>query len=149
MHFDLYDPVAAAGLTPAALYVKAEPPLAVSLGLGVGRRRKQVPDQIEHARIRCRVGPGRPADGRLVDGDDLIQLAHAVDAAVSSGNGPGPVQLLCQGLIQYLIDQRALSRAGHACYTGHHSQGDIHIHIFQVILPGAPHLQPACGLPPL
>ena len=60
MHFDLYDPVAAAGLTPAALYVKAEPALAVSLGLGVGRRRKQVPDQIEHARIRCRVGPGRP-----------------------------------------------------------------------------------------
>ena len=91
VHLDLDDPVSAAGLAPAALDVKAEPALGIASGLGVRRRGEQVPDQVKHPRIGRRIGAGRPPDGGLVDGDDLIQLFHPVDSIMLSRNSSGPV----------------------------------------------------------
>ncbi len=99
MHLDLDDPVAAAGLAPAALNIKAEPALGVASGLGVGGGGEQVSDQVEDAGVGGRVGPRRPSDRGLVDGDDLIQLLRSLQALELTRDGPGPVQLFRQGLV--------------------------------------------------
>ena len=104
MHLDLDDTVSGAGLAAAALYIETEAPLLIALALGVCRRREQIPDLIEDSGIGGRIGTGRPSNGRLVDGDHLIQLLHTDDFLITARNGSGPVQLSGQCLIQNLID---------------------------------------------
>ncbi len=47
MHLDLDDSVTTARFTASALYIEAESSLAVTLGLCVRRRSKQIADQIK------------------------------------------------------------------------------------------------------
>ena len=91
MHFNLDDAVSAARFAPSALYVEAEPSLAIPLCLGVRGRCEQVPYEVEYACVGSRVGPGSTPDGRLVDVDNLIQLLHALDALVPARYGSGSV----------------------------------------------------------
>ena len=122
MHLDLDNAVAAAGFTPAALYIKAETSLGIALCFGVGSGRKQIADQIEHPRISCRIRPGRSSDRGLIDGYDFIKQFYSFNSLVFSRNCSGAVQFLGQGFIQNLIHQRALARTGHSGHTGHHAQ---------------------------
>ena len=149
MHLDLDNTVAAARLAASALDVEAETALAVTLGLGVRGGGEQVPDQVEHARVGGRVGPGGAPDGGLVDGDDLVQLFHALDALVPAGNGSGPVQLPGQGLVENLVNQRTLAGAGNAGDAGHHAQREVHVNVLQVVLRSPLHRNPTAGLTPL
>ena len=149
VHLDLDDAVAAAGLAASAFFVEAEASLVVAFGLGVGGGREQVADQIKRACVGGRVGAGRASDGRLVDGDDLVKLFHAFDGAVFARNGSGAVQLLRQRLVENLVDQGALSRAGDSGDAGHHAQREFYVNIFQIVLRGAAHGQPAGGFPAL
>ena len=129
MHLNLDDAVSAARFTPAALYVKAEPSLAVPLCLGVRSGGEQVPYEVEYACVGSRVGPGSTPDGRLVDVDNLIQLLHALDALVPARYGSGPVQLPCQGFINDFIHKGTFAGTGHAGHTCHDSQGNVHIDV--------------------
>ena len=149
MHLDFDDTVAAARLAASALHVEAETALAVALCLGVRGGGEQVPDQVEHTRVGSRIGPGSAPDGRLVDGDDLVQLFHSLDALVPAGNGPGPVQLPGQGLVENLVDQGTLAGAGNAGNAGHHAQREVHVDVLQVVLRSALHRNPATGFTPL
>ena len=142
MHLDLQDAVPAAGLAAAALHVETEPALLVASGLGVRRGREKIPDQVEDAGIRGRIGPGRPPDGRLVDGDHLVQLLHPLDILVLPGDGPGPVQFPCQPLVHDLIDQGTLAGTGDSGNAGHDPKRDLHVNILQVVFPGPGHLKP-------
>ncbi len=47
--------------------------------------------------------------------------------------GPGMVESAQKGLIQHLVDKAGLSRAGDAGDHGQGSQGDVHVHIFEVV----------------
>ena len=145
MHLDLDDPIAAASLAAAALYIKAEPALIVPLGLGVRSGGEQVPDQVKYPGVGSRIGPGGAADGGLVDGNDLIQLLRPLDGLVLSGDGTGPVQLLGQGLVEDLVNQGAFSGAGHAGNAGHHPQWEGNIDILQIVLRRSLNRNPACG----
>ena len=141
VHFDLHKAVAAAGFAPAALDVEAEPsrPIAPDLRLVGGR--EQVPDIVEQPRVGGGVASGSPADGALVDVDDLVQILHAVNAVTEAGTGTGMVQRGKQGLVQNFIDQTGFSRAGHAGDADEGSQRNLHIHIFQIVLPCAANTQ--------
>ena len=51
--------------------------------------------------------------------------------------------------VEYLIGQRALSRARHTSDTGHDTKRYLHINIFQVILPGSSYRDISAWLAPL
>ena len=55
MHLNLDNSVAAAGLTPAAFYIKTEAPLIISLCLCIRGRCKQIPDHVKHTCIGSRI----------------------------------------------------------------------------------------------
>ena len=80
VHLDLHDAVARTGLAAPALDVKAEASLLIAARLRIRRRRKEVSNQIEDARIGCGIGTRRSADRGLVDCDDLVELAVPLDA---------------------------------------------------------------------
>jgi len=109
MHLNLDDPVAGAGLTASALYVKAKTSLAVSPGFGVTGRGKQIADQIKYSCVGGRIRSGSASNWRLVNGNNLVQLFRAFYTLMLSRYGSRPVQLFRQGFIQNLIYKRTLS----------------------------------------
>ena len=141
VHLDFHQAVAAAGFTPAALDVEAEPSRPVAPDFRLVGGREQIPDIVEQPCVSGGVAPGGSADGALVDVDDLVQIRHAVDAVAEAGTGTGMVQRGKQGLVQNFIDQTGLSRTGHAGDADEGSQRNVHIHIFQIVLPRAANAQ--------
>src|SRR5205085_2543998 len=76
------DALALARLAPAALDVEAETRCAVAAQLGLAGLGEQFADVIEDADVGGRVAARRPADGRLIDLDDLVDLAGADQSIV-------------------------------------------------------------------
>src|SRR5882724_3706356 len=77
VHLDLDDAVALAGLATAAFDVEGEAPgLVAALGR-FGELGEPVADRRERAGVGRRVGARRTADRRLVDVDDLVEMADA------------------------------------------------------------------------
>src|SRR5207248_9865694 len=74
VHLDLYEAVALARLAPAALDVEGEAAGLVAARLAFGQAGEPVTDLGEGAGVRRGVAPGRAADRRLVDVDDLVEL---------------------------------------------------------------------------
>ena len=145
MHFDFHQTVAAAGLAPAALDIEGKPAGGIAPHLGICRRGKQIPDIVKEPCIGGRVGAGCSADGALVNVDDLVQIFHPLHTAAGTGAGVGVVQFGQKGLIQHLVYQAGLAGAGNAGNASQCSQRDLHIHIFQVVLAGAPDSQHISG----
>ena len=141
VHLDLDEPVAGTGLAPAAPGVEGEASRAIAPAFGVGGGGKQVPDIVEQAGIGGGVGAGRAANGGLVDVDDLVQKLLPLDAVVLPSPGLGPVQISSQLLKQDLVDQGGFARSGYPGNTGKGTQGKLHIHAPQVVLPGPKYLQ--------
>ena len=134
VHLDLDLAVAAADLAAAALDVEREAARLVAarprlLGLGV-----QVADLVEQPDVGRRVRPRRAADRRLVDADDLVQVLEAADALVRAGPHPRAVQLVRDRLVEDLVDQRRLARAGHAGDGAEDAQRHLHVDRLQVVL---------------
>ena len=77
MHFNLYQPVAAAGLAAAALDIEGEPAGFVAAQPGVLGGGKKLANIRKQPRIGGRIRPGRTPDGALVDINDLIQIFQA------------------------------------------------------------------------
>ena len=143
VHLDLDLPVAAADLAAPALDVEAEAARLVAprsrlLGLG-----EEVADHVEQARVGGRVRARRPADRRLVDGDDLVQLLEAVHRPVGAGALAGPMQPVGDGLEEDVVDQRRLARAGDTRHAGKDTQRHVHVDVAQVVLGGADDLDVA------
>ena len=82
VHLDLDLPVPRARLAPPALDVEGEAPRQITARPGLGCPRHQLADGIEDVGVRRRVRARRPSDGRLVDGDDLVDLEHPLDPRV-------------------------------------------------------------------
>ena len=141
MHLDLQHAVTGAGLAPAAPDVEGEPPRAVAPAFGLLGGGKQVPDVVEQPGVGGGVGPGRPADGALVDVHHLVQMLDALDPVTLAGVDLHPVQLHPQALEQDLIHQGALAAAGHAGHHGERPQGELHVDVAQVVLRRADDLQ--------
>src|SRR5690606_32333427 len=116
------------------LHVEGEPAGLVAALAGLRGAREQVADVREDARVRSRVGPGRAADGALVDLDDLVYVLDAGDPLVSSGRGLGAVQRLRQRRPEDGVDEGRLAgprRAGHA---GERAERDADVDVLEVVL---------------
>ncbi len=75
VHADLLDAGALARFASPARDVEREAPLSEPPRARLRQRREQVADDVGEAGVRRRVGPGRPADRRLVHVDDLADPA--------------------------------------------------------------------------
>ncbi len=143
VHFDADDAVAGARLAAPALHVEREAVALVAARLCVGRGGEHVADEIEQAGIGGGVRARRASDGRLVDGDNLVQLLHAVDAVMRGGALLGAVQRARKRFIQNFINQRRFAAAGQAGDAGNHAQRDFHAYVAQVVGARAAHGEPA------
>ncbi len=133
-HADLDDAIALAGLAAPALDVEGEAALGISAHFGVVCHGEKIPDMVEHAGIRRRVGSGRAADGGLIDVDDLIDMLQPQNLLVFARAVFGAVQLPGRRLVENLVDQRGFTAAGYAGYRGNQPDGELDVDIFQVIL---------------
>ena len=134
MHFDLQKAVAGAGLAPSAANVEGEPARAVAAERGILRRGENIADIIKEAGIRCGVAPRRAADGRLVDGDDLIDIFKTVHACALAGAGLRAHLFGGKRFIQYLVHERGLARAGHTGHADKLAEREADVDIFKIVL---------------
>jgi hypothetical protein len=109
VHLDLDLPVAAADLAAAALDVEREPARLVAagarlLGLGV-----EVANLVEEPDVGGRVRPWGTPDRGLVDGDDLVEVLEALDPLMGARPHPRAMELVGDGLVEDLVDQRRLA----------------------------------------
>ena len=86
VHRDPLGTNALASVAAPAAVVECEAGGAIAPHARRGQPRKQVPDHVEGAGVSGRVAARRAADGRLVDGHDLVQLREAGDRAVFAGS---------------------------------------------------------------
>lgn len=100
-----------AGLAPSPLHVEAEPARLVAPEFGIIGGTEQGPDQVEGAGVGGRVGPGRPANGALVDVDHLVDVLDSVDPVMGQWPFPGSHELFGQSLVQNIVDQGAFAAA--------------------------------------
>ena len=143
VHLDLDLAVAAADLAAAALDVEGEAAGLVAAGAGLLGLGVEVADDVEEADVGRRVRPRRAADRRLVDVDDLVQVLEALDALVGARAHPRAVQLVRDGLVEDLVDQRRLARAGHARDRGERAERHLDGHVLEVVLARADDLDVA------
>src|SRR5699024_432792 len=99
MHLNFQDSVTAAGLAPAALYIKAESALFIASGFCIRSSGKQVPDLVKNSCISCRIRTRGTPDRGLVNIDHLVKLLYAFNTFMFAGNGPGMVQLSSKAFI--------------------------------------------------
>ena len=138
MHLDLLGALPLAGLAAAALDVEAEPAGLVAADLRLARLGEELADQVEHARVRRRVAARRPADGRLVDLDDLVDLRDAEDLLVLAGLLARLVEPPLQRPEQNLVDQRALARSGDARDADEAAQREFDVDVLEVVFAARP-----------
>ncbi len=146
VHLDLDLAVAAADLAAAAFDVEAEAARLVAarprlLGLG-----EELADVVEDAGVGGRVGARRAADRRLVDVDDLVDLAEPVDAVVRARAQLRLMQAVGDRVVQGLVDQGRLARAGDAGDAAEDAERDRHVDLLEVVFAGAADEQRAARL---
>src|SRR5713226_326907 len=145
VHLDLDDAVALAGLAAATLDVEREAAGFVAALGRFGELREPVADRREGAGIRRRVGARGAADRRLVDVDDLVEMADTVEPAMHAGMLARAVQPPRQRLVERLDDQRTLAAARYAGDAGEGAEWDAGRDVLQVVLAHALDRQPAAA----
>ncbi len=138
VHLDLDDAVPLAGLAPPSPHVKAEASRPVPPGFGLGGLCVKSADVVKEAGVSGRVGTRGAANWRLVDVYYFVYELDPFDAVVAAGLGPGPGHFLGQALVQHLVDQGALARAGNAGDADKLIQGEVDIQGLEVVFPGPP-----------
>src|SRR5918994_587893 len=123
-----------ARLAPASLYVEREPSRLVAPDLGLRRRGEELPYVVEDLGVGRRVGTGRPPDRALVYFYDLVDVLDAPESRVPAGTVLSAADGVGQGLVEDLVDQRALPRPQDARDTGEDPERKPHVHAFQVVL---------------
>src|SRR3546814_2166389 len=110
MHLDLDQAVAFAGLAAAALDVEAEAAGLIATRARFRHAGEQFADRREQLRVGCGVRTRRPADRRLVDVDDLVELVNAVDAIAQ--------RMLCRGIRseEHTSELQSLMRISYAVF---------------------------------
>ena len=87
IHLQPIGAVAFARLAAAAGLVEAESPRLVAANLRFGHQGEQLADLVENLDVGGRIGPRRPADRRLVDVDDLVDVLAGRRCDRSAGAG--------------------------------------------------------------
>ena len=141
VHLNPQRAVARASITPAALHVEAEPTRLIPPNPGLLGPGEQFPDVVEHAGVSGGIGAGRPPNGRLIDVDDLVDPVHSLQGRVEARWDLGPVHLLHQGLVEDFVYQGGLPGPRYSSDSDKAPQGELHVQVPQVVLPGTAYQQ--------
>ena len=133
MHFDLQNAVAAARLATPALDVEGEAAVAIAAHLRIRRGGEHLADEVEQAGIRRRIAARRPADGALIDVDDLVERVDALDPVAIARPRARPIEVAQQRLFDQFVDQAGLAAAGYARDAHEHAERNGHVDVFQVV----------------
>ena len=134
VHLDLDYAVAVTVLAPAARDVEGKSARLVSPGFRVGKCGKQLPYRREYVCVRRGIGARGPAYRALVYRYHLVEILHALYAVVFPLDKVAPHEAVGHGGIKYLVDQGGFAAPGHSRHGGEHSDGELHILSFQVVL---------------
>ncbi len=88
MHFDLFDPVAAAGFAAPAFDIKTKTSGLIPAHFGFRQLGEQITDIAKNTGVGRRIGTRGAADGRLVDHNDLINMLYAFNLLILARESP-------------------------------------------------------------
>ena len=137
VHLQAVRAVSFAGLAAPAGHVETEAAGLVAAGLGLGQLRVEMADVVEELDVGGRVRAGRAADGRLVDGDHLVEMFEPFDAVEDARIADAAVEIAEQGLGQDVVDQRALAGPGNAGHAHQHPQRNLDVDVLEIVVPCA------------
>ena len=123
-----------ARLAAAVGDVEAEAARLEAAHFRFGQLREQVANQVEELDVRGRIGPRRPADGRLVDVDGFIELIEAGDFAVRAGPTFALVQIAVECFPENVVNERAFARPADAGNADEILQGKRDVDVAQVVV---------------
>ena len=137
MHLDAQDAVALTRLAAAALDVEREAARLVAACARVGQAGVEIAKEGEDAGVRGRIGARGAADGRLVDGDDLVDVLEAFDpVALADGRG-GVVELRSRRRQEGIDDEARLAAPAHAGDASEEAERDLDGDAAEVVRAGA------------
>ena len=134
VHLHALHPVALAGLAPPALHVEAEAARGVAVHPRLGQEGEEVADQVEELGVGRGVAAGGPADGTLVDVDDLVDPVKTLDPGVFPRHQLGAVEVTREGAVKDVAHQRGLPRSRHPGHGGEDTKGDLDVQVAEVVL---------------
>ena len=134
VHLDLDRPVALARLAAAAADVEGEAARLVAAHLRLGRERVELADVREQVDVGGRVRARRAADRLLVDVDHLVEDLDPLDRRVLAGLDAHPVEPVRERLVEDLVDEGRLARAGDARDGDELADGNVDVDPLQVVL---------------
>ena len=105
IHFNADNAIAVAGLAAAAFNIKAKAAGLIAAHLRFGRLAEKLADKIKDPRIGCRIGTRCPANWRLVNVDDLIDVLCATQFLEFSRPVRRMVHRFGQSFIENFIHQ--------------------------------------------
>src|SRR6266404_6945767 len=140
IHFDAAEAVALAGFAAAAFHVKTEAAGAVAALARFGKHGEEIANRSENAGVGGGIRTRCAADGGLIDLDDFVDLIPAENFAMSGGRFRGAIELLREGAIENVVDERGLAGAGHAGDDREHPKRKRDIDVFQIVGAGAENL---------
>ena len=146
VHLDLQRAVAVAGFATASFDVEREPSRPIASHLGFGRLGEERTNLVPHTGVRGRIGPWGPADGVLVDMNDLVTLFDALNPGMFPRHDARAIEFVSQHGVQNRVHQRGFARTGHAGNTGHDTQREVHIDVLEVVLPSADNGEPPASV---
>ena len=97
----------------------------------------------EYAGIGGGIGPGRSADGRLIDIDNLVNRFQPLQAGVGTGGYSGMIQALNQRAVKGFQYQRGLAGSRHPGDAAQASQGNLGTDVLEIVPGGAINHNPA------
>ncbi len=137
VHLDPDGAVSLAVLAAAALHVEAEASGLPAPGLGFRQGGEEVPDVGEDPDVGGGVRAGGPADGALVDVDDLVDVLDALQGVELSLGPGGSHHPVGDGRVEEVREEGALPGTGHPGDADEFPQGQVHVDALEVVLPAA------------
>ena len=129
-------------MTPSPWQVSQRPPLTLNekrpgrkpRARDFGQHREQLADEREQAGVGRRVRARRPADGRLVDLDHLVDQVDAFDRRVRARLVGRAIQRPRERPVEDLVHERRLARAADAGHGDQDAERKLDVDVLQVVL---------------
>ena len=137
VHLDGDHAVALAVLAAAALHVEAETSRLVAAHARVLGGRKEIANKGPCAHVGRGIRARRPADRRLVDVDDAVQILEAEERLMLPRLVVRAVEDVRRRFVEHVIDERALAGTGNARDRGHAPERDRDVDVLEVVRRGA------------
>ena len=138
LHLDLLEAVAPAAFAAAVAAVEAEEPGRDALRLCVLGFGEELADRIERADIHRGRAARRARERALVHHHHRADLVAAFDGLHAAGFVFDAFAPLAQEIPEeHIVNERALAAAAHARDAAEHAERDVHVEVFQIVLPRA------------